>query len=230
MARWIAALPKPCGVFAANDMRARDVLEACRAAGVDVPRQVMVLGVDDEEFVCRQTRPSLSSLLPDFDQGGFLAAELLVALLSGGPVPAEKRTFGVRGIVERLSTSDPNEAGRMVGRAEEFIRENAASGGVSVCDVAKAAGASVRLLQKNFRAATGTTVSEALRDARLRRVCELLELTRTPIGRMAELCGFGDDCHLKKLFRKRFGMTMRQWRRRGVGSSPSGGSSGENAP
>ena len=230
MARWIAALPKPCGVFAANDMRARDVLEACRAAGVDVPRQVMVLGVDDEEFVCRQTRPSLSSLLPDFDQGGFLAAELLVALLSGGPVPAEKRTFGVRGIVERLSTSDPNEAGRMVGRAEEFIRENAASGGVSVCDVAKAAGASVRLLQKNFRAATGTTVSEALRDARLRRVCELLELTRTPIGRMAELCGFGDDCHLKKLFRKRFGMTMRQWRRRGVGSSSSGGSLGENAP
>lgn len=210
--RWIAALPKPCGVFAANDMRARDVLEACRAAGVDVPRQVMVLGADNEEFVCRQTRPSLSSLLPDFEQGGFLAAEMLVALLTGGPNGQLKRVFGVRGIVERLSTSDPNEAGRMVVRAEEFIREHATTPGIRVTDVARASFASVRLLEKNFKSATGATVCEAIQAVRLRRVCSLLEETETPIGQIGELSGFENDGYLKRLFRSRFGSTMRAFR------------------
>lgn len=84
--------------------------------------------------------------------------------------------------------------------------------GLTVGDVAKASGASIRLLQKNFRAVTGVTVSETIQTARLRRVCSLLSETSTPIGRIAELCGFGDDAHLKKLFRRRFRCTMRDWR------------------
>ena len=212
LAEWVAALPKPCGIFAANDLRAKDVIDACRAAGVPVPQQAMVLGVDDEEFICRQTRPSLSSLLPDFEQGGFLAAEMLVALLTGGPNGQLKRVFGVRGIVERLSTSDPNEAGRMVVRAEEFIREHATTPGIRVADVARASFASVRLLEKNFKSATGATVCEAIQAVRLRRVCSLLEETETPIGQIGELSGFENDGYLKRLFRSRFGSTMRAFR------------------
>ena len=212
LAAWIAALPKPCGIFAANDLRAKDVIEVCRAQSIGIPLQVMVLGADDEEFICRQVQPTLSSIVPDFEKGGFLAAEMLVDLLKGRQRRAERRLFGVRGIVERISTSDPNEAGRMVGRAQEFIRENAMTAGLTVGDVAKASGASIRLLQKNFRAVTGVTVSETIQNARLRRVCSLLSETSTPIGRIAELCGFGDDAHLKKLFRRRFRCTMRDWR------------------
>jgi LacI family transcriptional regulator len=214
LARWVGALPKPCGIFAANDIRAKEVMDACAAASVSVPGQVLVLGVDDEEFVCRQMRPTLSSVVPDFDKGGYLAAEMLVELLSGGPRRIGRRLFGVRGIVERLSTSDPNEAGRMVERAEEFIREHATSADISVRDVAKASAASLRLLQKNFKFITGTTVCEAIQTARLQRACSLLTETRTPIGRIAELCGFGGDAYLKKLFRNRLGCTMRDYRHR----------------
>ena len=217
LAAWIAALPKPCGVFAANDLRAKDVIEVCRAQSIGIPLPVMVLGADDEEFICRQMQPTLSSIVPDFEKGGFLAAEMLVELIKGRQRRAERRLFGVRGIVERISTSDPNEAGRMVGRAQEFIRENATTG-ITVGDVAKASGASIRLLQKSFRAVTGATVSEMIQGARLRRVCSLLSETTTPIGRIAELCGFGDDAHLKKLFRRRFRCTMRDYRRRGLES------------
>ena len=213
LARWAAGLPKPCGLLAANDIRAMDVLEACAAAGASVPRQVLVLGVDDEEFVCRQMRPTLSSVVPDFDRGGYLAAEALVGLLSGGVRRAARRTFGVRGIVERQSTGDPNEAGRIAARAEEFIREHATVPDVSVGAVARAAGASVRLLQKDFKAVTGSTVLAAIQNERLRRVCALLEETQTPIGHMAELNGFESDAYLKKLFRARMGCTMRDWRR-----------------
>ncbi len=213
LSKWVAKLPKPCGIFAANDLRAKDVVDACAAASVSIPQQIMVLGVDDEEFICRQTQPTLSSVVPDFENGGYLAAEMLVGLLKGRKSNTERRIFGVRGVVERLSTSDPNEAGRMVGRAQEFLRENAISADITVGDVAKASFASLRLLQKNYKAITGTTVCAAIQTARLNHVCSLLVETSTPIGRIAELCGFGSSAYLKKLFRNHFGCSMRDWRR-----------------
>ena len=218
LAEWLAALPKPCGVFAANDLRAKDVIDACREAAVSIPDQVMVLGVDDEEFICRQTQPTLSSVVPDYGRGGYIAAETLVELLRGRQRRIPPRLFGVQGVVERSSTSDPYGAGRMVSLANEFIRTYATSPDISVCEVARAACASVRLLQKNFKAITGSTVFEAIQAARLRRVRELLVETQTPIGQIGELCGFGDEAHLKRLFRRRFGCTMRDYRRRGLES------------
>ena len=100
----------------------------------------------------------------------------------------------------------------MVGRAEEFIRENAGGGEFRIGDVAKAAFASTRLLQRNFKDVTGRTVGEALRDERLRRVRALLSETTTPIGAIAGLCGFRTGIDLRKLFRLRFHTSMRQWR------------------
>ena len=73
LAEWLVSLPKPCGVWAAFDQRAKHVLDACRLAGLNVPSQIQVLGVDNETYVCEQTIPSLSSLMPDFENGGFLA-------------------------------------------------------------------------------------------------------------------------------------------------------------
>ena len=209
---WVGALPKPCGIFAACDARAKDVLDACAAAQVLIPEQAMVIGVDDEEFICRQTLPTLSSVVPDFLRGGYIAAEMLVELLTGNRRRLPRRTFGVQGVVERMSTSDTHGTGRMVSRAQEFIRTYATSSDISVEDVAKASGSSLRLLQKNFKAVTGSTICDAIQTARLSRVCELLSETLTPIGQIGELSGFGNDAYLKKLFHRRFGCTMRNYR------------------
>ena len=212
LVKWITALPKPCGVFVANDARAKDVLDACRDAAVSIPEHMMVLGVDDEEFICRQTVPTLSSIVPDFERGGYLAAETLVKLICGRKRILPRRTFGVHGLVERVSTSAPNDSGRRVGRARDFINAYATAD-ISVEDVAKAAGASLRLLQKDFKEITGVTVRETIQACRLGKVCAMLSDTTTPIGRIGEMCGFNDEAHLKRLFRLRFGVTMRDWRK-----------------
>jgi LacI family transcriptional regulator len=52
IAKWVAALPKPIGIFACHDRSAQQVLEACDAVGVRVPDEVAVLGVDDDELIC----------------------------------------------------------------------------------------------------------------------------------------------------------------------------------
>ncbi|MBQ7666556.1 MAG: substrate-binding domain-containing protein [Kiritimatiellae bacterium] len=212
LAKWVAALPKPCGILAARDLLASNILLACRDAGVAVPQAALVLGVDDNEFVCPHTTPTLSSIAIDYEGGGYMEMEALVAMLRGGEAPAGDVKYGVKGVVHRLSTSDPNEEHIMAARAEEFIAANAASGGIGVGDVAKAVFASVRLLEMNFKAVTGRTVCQAIQDAKLRRVCSMLVETQTPIGDIAGMCGFESDGYLKELFRRRFGCTMRDWR------------------
>ncbi|MBP5542866.1 MAG: helix-turn-helix transcriptional regulator [Kiritimatiellae bacterium] len=41
----------------------------------------------------------------------------------------------------------------------------------------------------------------------------MLKETQTPIGDIAGMCGFESDGYLKELFRRRFGCSMRDWRK-----------------
>lgn len=212
LARWLGELPKPCGVMAVADARAKQVLDVCRACGVAVPEQVQVCGVDDEEWICEQTVPSLTSVEPDFERGGFLAAEALDALLHGR-TPHADAAYGVRGVVERLSTQDAKGTARLVLRAQEFIRMHTSSP-IVVADVAKAAGCSQRLLEDAFRSVLGSSPVKALQEARTDRARTLLERTTTPISQIPRLCGVASGSHLKVIFHRRFGCTMQQWRTR----------------
>ena len=210
---WLRALPKPCGVFAAMDHRGKHVLDVCRENGIAVPELVQVLGVDNEEYICEQSVPPLSSVEPDFEAGGYEAMRMLDAMLSGDGADGEVFRYGIRGIVERHSTRDDRGTARIVNRALDFIRMHAATG-ATAADVVKAAGCSASLLQRCFRKALGRTVVGEIRRVRLERACELLRRTDTPIGDIAPLCGYGDAIHLKIIFRRAFGCSMREWRRK----------------
>lgn len=212
LAKWLADLPKPCGVMAAFDQRAKNVLDACRLAGVDVPAQVMLLGVDNEEYICDNTVPSLSSILPDFNGGGAKAAEALQRMIDGEEVDSTPLSYGVRQIVERASTVDVGGTARSVALACEFMRRNAASP-IGIDDIVAASGTSRRLLEKHFRAVMDTTAAHELQRIRLELVKKRLEEKDIPLGRVGDACGFRDESHLKKLFKHAFGVTMGDYRR-----------------
>lgn len=215
LVRWIADLPKPCGVMAAFDQRAKNVLDACRIAQIDVPTQILVLGVDNEEFICENTLPSLSSVLLDFAGGGLRAAEILQGMIDGGgrdcAQSATPLLYGVRQIVERASTADVSGTARSVALACEFMRRNAACP-IGIDDIATAAGTSRRLLEKHFRAVMNTTAAHELQHIRLELVKKQLAETDLPLERVGERCGINAAAHLKRLFKRRFGCTMREWR------------------
>jgi LacI family transcriptional regulator len=52
VAGWLKSLPKPVGLFACNDMCARQVLNACQDAEIKVPDEIVVLGVNNDEVLC----------------------------------------------------------------------------------------------------------------------------------------------------------------------------------
>lgn len=211
LAAWMKGLPKPCGIFAVSDWRAWHVLDVCRECGIEVPHTAQVLGVDNEEYICEQTMPTLSSIEPDFEGGGYEAMHVLVAMLSGRGAPDARIVYGIRGLVERQSTRDDRGTARLVNRALDFIRLHAASGGTAA-EAVKAAGCSASLLQRHFRKTVGRTVTEEIHRVRLEKACKLLRRTDTPIGEIAALCGYKDEIFLKVLFRRTFGQTMRDYR------------------
>ncbi len=211
LSEWIEKLPKPCGILAAHDQRAKHILDVCRLTDVKVPELVQVLGIDDESYICEQTVPALSSVAPDFERGGYAAAEALNAMLTDRPPNLHRLKVPVKGITERLSTTDISGSGTRVMRAQDFIRRNAHER-ITVGMVVRAAGGSERLLEKNFKKVVGHSICQEIQQRRLESVRKLLSETAQPIDAIAEKCGFRNGIYLKNLFKKKFGMTMSDFR------------------
>ena len=213
LAAFLAALPKPAGVMATYDGRATHVLNICASAGLDVPRQVAVIGVDNDESFCNGSSPPLTSVLPDFEGGGLMAAEALEALMAGqrARMPRPPR-IPVARIIVRESTAPLPPATALVESALAYIRAHAASGATPT-DVVRHLGVSRRLAELRFSELRGETIRAAIEKERLDRVKRLLRTTTRPIGRIADETGFSSADCLTRLFRQRTGLSPREWRR-----------------
>ena len=212
MVDWLTSLPKPVALFAAMDGRARQVLDACMAAGIKVPDEVAVLGVDDDPFICEATFPTLSSIQTNGTQTGYQMAEHLDELMRGKRLP--KRVFFVtpNHVVTRRSTDATAIQDRQVARALEFIWREAGHRPIHVPDVVRLIGSSRRFAEVHFKNVVGRTIMEEIRRVKLERVCALLSETNLPIGEITRQCGFVRESHLAVLFRKLFKTSMSGYR------------------
>ena len=211
---WLTALPKPAAVFVAMDVRGRQVLDACRMAGLRVPHEVAVLAVDNDELICGSTMPPLSSIALDTDRMGFEAARLLDQLMrrARGRRPRRvERVFPPLKVVTRRSTETIPIADPVVARALEYIWLNAQNP-VGVPEIVQHSGVSRRSLEMRFRACVGVTLQDELQRTRLKRVRALLAETNHSVRAIAHACGFTSASYLGKVFRRTFGMTMTQHR------------------
>jgi len=209
---WLLSLPKPCGLFAAFDLRAKQVLETCLSANIRVPEEIAIIGVDNDEAICENTVPTLSSVQSDFEGGGYMAAELLDKLMRKKIRKPVSLTYGLKQIVLRQSTRRLQSSNRLAASALEFIRINACEG-ITVPDVARHLNASRRLVELRFREACGHSLLEEIQNRRLERVCAFLRETNLPIREIGERCGYPTETYLTALFKSRFGTTMRQYRK-----------------
>ncbi|MBP5543983.1 MAG: substrate-binding domain-containing protein [Kiritimatiellae bacterium] len=105
-------LPKPCGLFAVNDIVARRAAEAAEVAGLDIPCDLAIVGADDDELVCEGPGPTLSSVRPDFWGLGHEAAAMLDRLMDGASAaPVEGRKSKVESPDARGGRVSPRAAG-----------------------------------------------------------------------------------------------------------------------
>ena len=204
---------KPACILAAYDDTASAVLSVCRRTGLDIPADVAVLGIGNDEDVCLHTVPPLSSVQPDFEEEGYRAARELQSMMLGG-VPKKRQFFCGRSmVVDRSSTRNATNAAALSHDAMSFISRNALRG-ISAKDVTMHLHVSRRLADLRFREATGTSLQKAIIERRLKEVCRLLSGSALNISEIAVRCGYRDANYLKNLFKRRFGMSMRDWRAR----------------
>jgi len=211
--RWLARLPRPVGIMACNDERGRQVLRACRGAELDVPEQIAVIGVDNDEVDCELANPSLSSVAPTTLDIGFRAAALVDRMIDGEPTREGVQYITPSHVEQRRSTdvvvaSDPH-----VAAALRFIRGHVCEG-VNVEDVLSSVMISRSTLERRFAEAVGRSPKDHITHVRLSHVKRLLRETDLALPAIAEHTGFKTYAHLSRVFRKATGQTPGKYRHR----------------
>jgi LacI family transcriptional regulator len=211
LARWLKSLPKPVGIMASNDQRARHLLEAARVAAIPVPDQLAVIGVDNDETLCELSTPSISSVALDTDTIGFQGAAMLDRLMHGRRVPRRALRVPPLGVIARKSSDVLAMADPSVVAAVRFIDANIGRP-IRISDVLQAARLSRKTLEVRFRRVLGRTPHAELQRRRLERVKTLLQQTDWPLKQIARAAGFTYVEHLHLIFRREVGVTPARFR------------------
>jgi LacI family transcriptional regulator len=208
---WVRQLPKPVGIFACNDVCGKQVLNACLEAGVAVPEDVAVLGVDDDAVFCDLAAPPLSSIALDTERIGYLAAQWLERMMDGSGMPPARTKVPPLRVVCRRSTDSIAVDDPDVAAALRFIREHAAEK-IGVKEIAGPAGLSRRTLERRFKELVGRSPHDEIMRERIRRAQQLLRDTDLPLRTIAHRTGFTHPEYMSVVFRRRTGQQPSQFR------------------
>lgn len=212
-AEFLKSLPKPCGIMAENDYAAVYVLDHARRLRIPIPSKISVIGVDNDPPLCENARPTLSSIHLDFEQAGYRACEILSMLVDNPTSRPICETYGALRLMRRGSTSAGSGTSPRVAKMLAYIREHACEG-ISAKEVAAQIPGSHRLAEMDFLRATGHTIMDELNDVRFEHVEVLLRMPSQQLGAIANHCGWNTENALRAAFLKRYGMSMREWRRK----------------
>jgi LacI family transcriptional regulator len=211
LARWIEELPRPIGIMAAYDIRGRQVLDVCRELSVQVPDEVAVIGVDNDELLCDFASPSLSSVMPDAARTGYEAASLLDRMMRGESVTADAILIEPLGVVTRGSTDvlaidDPD-----ISAAVRYIRQHATDG-IQVSDVLARVPLSRRVLEARFKKLLGRTPHDEIERVRLDQVKRLLSGTELSLDAIARRTSFRHVEYMCVAFKRATGLPPGKYR------------------
>ena len=209
---WLRSLPKPIGLFACNDVRARQVLESCLLSNIAVPSEVAIVGSDNDELICATTEPTLSSIAYDGESGGYQAAELLDALMRNPKTTPKRLVSRALRVVARRSTDIIAVDDPSVSAAMRFIRERIREP-IGVEDVVAQAKTSRRSLELRFRQVLGISIGRDILRARLTAVERFLVDTDLPAWRIAELTGFNSLQYLSRVFHRELKIPLGEYRK-----------------
>jgi LacI family transcriptional regulator len=211
LATHLRSLSRPLGVLAGNDLVAPDVLDAATRAGLRVPEDVAVIGVDNDPIVVELGPVPLTSVDTARERVGYEAAALLDRIIDGEAPPKHPILIEPAGVIARRSTemlavSDPDLI-----KAIRFIQNNFRSP-ITVSDVVASTFLSRRSLQDRFQEVLGRGMSDEIARQRLESCKHLLIHTTHKISAIANMTGFGDVNRMGKAFKREFGVTPLEYR------------------
>jgi len=210
---WLRTLPKPIGVMACNDIRGRQVIEAANVAGLTVPDDVAVLGVDNDDLICDVTCPPLSSVALGLEKAGYEAAKLLDRMMGGEKNRIKNLFWQPTQVITRQSTDILAIEDHEVANAIRFIQTNAKLD-LSVDEVVDNTTLGRRALEQRFRTMLNKTIREEIRRVCVERISRMLLETNMTVYQITSVLGSSDGGHLARTFRIEKGMSPKEYRRK----------------
>ncbi len=211
--QWLQSLPKPVGIIAVSDARARQLLQACMMAGIAVPDQVALIGIDNDPLTRMLTRIPLSSVEQGCEEMGKTAAHLLHQMLGGARLSSTRILVPPSGINVLASTQHQPFNHPHVMQALHFIRQYACQG-IKTEQVADYVGISRTSLQSQFQQEIGRSVHDEILRFKLDAAKTILVSDGGNIGDLAIRCGFTSAQYMHAVFKRELGCTPREYKER----------------
>ncbi len=215
---WLHSLPKPAGIVAVTDAHALHLLQACLFAGIAVPDQVALIGIDNDPLARALARIPLSSVIHGAEKMGRTAAHMLNRMLLGANLAGTRILVPPAGI--NVLASSLHQAQALyhphVMRARQFMRQYACQG-IKTGQVAEYVGISRSSLDSYFRQELGCSVHELLLRFRLEAAKAGLESGERSIAEVAQACGFRSSQYMFAVFKRELGCTPAGYRDSALG-------------
>lgn len=207
----LVSLPKPCAIFCKSDYDAAWLSDLCLSANIQIPEELAILGVDNNELICANQLAPLSSVNHDLERIGYEGAALLDRLMNGesnfnATTLVQPDGLTIRKSTDALATSDP-----VLKSALQYLEANYHRP-LSTSNLAEQLGVSRRTLENRFREILNTTVRERLIQIRIENSMQMLKQTSYPIEDVAVSNGFCHAPHFSNTFRKRIGKSPTAYR------------------
>jgi LacI family transcriptional regulator len=208
---WLKSLPKPVALMACDDNQGQHITEACKHAGIRIPEEVAVLGVDNDEMICNLSDPPLSSISLDAEKGGYEAARLMDQMIKSGGTRFPDVFIEATQVITRRSTDIYATNEPYISAVLKFIHQNI-DNNLKVAQVLKQIPLSRRTLEKRFQEITGFPVYKY--NLRIEKFSQrLLESDKT-VFEIALETGFSDSKNISRQFKQVKGCTPNEYRRK----------------
>ncbi|WP_371762547.1 XylR family transcriptional regulator [Massilia sp.] len=211
--RWLQSLPKPIGIIAATDARARQLLQACQFANIAVPEQVAIIGIDNDPLARMLSCIPLSSVIQGSNEIGRTAARMLHQLLEGTYLECSRILVPPAGINVLASSSHQPVKNPRVMRARHFIRQYACQG-IKGDQVADYVGVSRSTLETYFQQELACSVHDEILRFKLDAATALLAQGDCSVAEVAQRCGFTSMQYLFAVFKRELGCSPREYQQR----------------
>lgn len=212
VARWLSQIEEPVGIFAAEDYLAGHLCRLCQALGLCVPDDVAIIGTGGFEQQAWADPPQ-TGICFDTDRVADRSIRLALQLIQGKPMVEDMIRVDSAQLIVRGSTVAKENQGLDVQKALAFIDAHAVEG-VSMNDIVEyTQGVSRQTFVKHFKAETGMTPNDAIRDRKIDEARRILRDTDISITMLSRSCGFCDDAHFRRVFSQTVGCTPSAYRK-----------------
>ena len=193
---------------------ARQVTELCLLENIRIPEDISLLGVDNDEFMCNISSPTLSSIKLNFEKHGFELAKILFKMIRENTIWPARITVEAIGVVERMSTKPKIISDPYIREIVEFINHNYRQE-IDIRKLVSFIPLSRRSIEMKFKKEMSPyTIISYITKLRLDFFCHLLESTTMPIKEAAEKSGFIETSNFSTIFKKHKGCTPSEYRRK----------------